>query len=126
MNSPQSIFIEAAALVTGATVAVGKQIVAAIDQGTMDQLRGSDGALIGAVIIVGALWTMKIYDGRRLDKRHDEAIKIQKDNAKQLLALTAESIKAHGLSVGAIKSMDRTIQHLSNEMSEWVGPMTKR
>lgn len=126
MNSPQSIIIEAAALITGATVAVGNKVLAMLDQKTMDQLRGADGALIGAVIIVGALWTMKLFDARRLDKRHDEAIKIQKDNAKQLLSLTAESIKAHGLSVGAIKSMDRTIQHLSNEMSEWVGPMTKK
>ncbi len=126
MNSPQSILIEAVALVTGATIAIGNKVVAMIDRETMDQLRGADGALIGAVIIVAALWTMKIYDGRRLDKRHEEALAMQKENAEKLMALTAESIKAHGLSITAIKSMDRTIQHLSNEMSEWEGPRVKR
>ena len=89
---------------------------ALVDRETMDSIRGADGALVGAVLIVAVLWLSKLADNRKLDQRHEEALKLQKENAEKLMSLTAESIKAHGMAVGAIKSMDRTIQALTDEL----------
>lgn len=52
------------------------------------------------------------------ERRHAETLAIQKENAAQLMAITVESIKAHGRATVAIESVDRTLQYLSGELEK--------
>jgi hypothetical protein len=96
-------------------VAVGvysatRYVAAMMNEDTWEKVKGSEGALFGAVIVVIVLWASKVMDGRRLDARHAETLALQKENSQKLMDLTAESIKAHGLTCQTIASVDRTLQ----------------
>jgi hypothetical protein len=111
-------FAEGIAFLIGAALALSDMILGLIDPAIWKELTGAHGALFGAVVIVLALWTSKIADSKRMDKRHDELMALQTANAEKLMGLTAEAIKAHGLAISAINSMDRTIQNLTIEISD--------
>jgi hypothetical protein len=87
-----------------------RYIAVMMDADTWQKVKGAEGALFGAVIVVIVLWASKIMDGRRLDARHAETLALQKENSQKLMDLTAESIKAHGYTCQAIASIDRTLQ----------------
>ena len=89
-----------------------------VDKETMDSLRGADGALVGAVLIVAVLWLSKLADNRKLDARHEEMMSMQKENSEKLISLTAEAIKAHGMSIQCAQSVDRTLQNLTAALDE--------
>lgn len=91
---------------------------ALVSKETMDGIRGADGALVGAVLIVAVLWLSKIADNRKLDARHEEMMRLQKENNEKLMALTAEAIKAHGLSIHCAQSVDRTLQNLTASLED--------
>ena len=106
-----------------------KYIAAMIADEDWQKLTGPYAFLFGLIIAVIVLWNSgrmreKNENIRRAaeavarEKQHSETLALQKENSQKLLDLTAESIKAHGMSVGAIKSMDRTIQALTVELSE--------
>jgi len=93
------------------------------------KMTGPYAFLFGLIIAVIVLWNSgrireKNENSRRAaeaearEKQHAETLDLQKENSQKLMDLTAESIKAHGMAVGAIKSMDRTIQSLTLEISE--------
>lgn len=101
----------------------------AITDADWQKIKGPEGALFLCVIIILTLWNSGRVRERNenlrrereeaaRENRHSATLKIQKDNAEKLMELTAESIKAHGLSVGAIRSMDRTIMALTEELKE--------
>ena len=92
-------------------------------------VRGSDGALFGAVIIVIALWTGKLADSKKMDKRHEEMLQMQKDlyasllktneaSNEKLMELAAENIKARLLNAEAVRNMDGSIKRLINTLGE--------
>ena len=107
-------------LLTLGMIVTGAHYVAnsIISKETMNDLRGADGALVGAVLIVAVLWLSKMADNRKLDARHEEMMKLQKDNADKLMALTAEAIKAHGMSIQCSQSVDRTLQNLTLSIND--------
>lgn len=119
VTSAMQLSLEAVGIFFGSIVASSHWLVATlVDKETMDQLRGGDGALIGAVMIVCVLWLSKIADGKRLDKRHAEQMQLQKENSSKLMELQAESIKAKAMMTQAVISMDSNIQRLTMELSE--------
>ena len=109
---------EGLALLLGSMLALSEHILGMLDPEVWRGLTGDHGALFGAVIIVAVLWASKLADSKRMDKRHDEMMALQTSNATKLMALTAEAIKAHGLAIQAINSMDRTIQSLTIEVTD--------
>lgn len=121
----EAITMTCSAIVEGLLLACGLGFAAInyylgtlVDQTTLDQLRSSDGALVGAAIIVVALWLSKMADNRKLDARHEEMMRLQQDNSEKLMKLTAESIKAHGMSIQCAQSVDRTLQNLTASLDD--------
>lgn len=101
----------------------------AISEKDWQKIKGPEGALFLCVIIILTLWNSgrvrEKNENKRREKeeaareaRHAENLKHQRENAEKLMDLTAESIKAHGMSVEAIKSMDRTMMILTEELKE--------
>lgn len=104
-------------IIEGTLLTIGSLITGAhytantlVDKATMDQIRGADGALVGAVLIVVVLWLSKIADGKRMDARHKELMDLHTKNAATITALTAESIKAKLLMTAAFKSLVKQLE----------------
>lgn len=101
----------------------------AITEKDWQKIKGPEGALFLCVIIILTLWNSgrvreknenlrREKEEKSRELRHAEGLKLQRENAEKLMNLTAESIKAHGMSVGAIKSVDRTLMNLTEELKE--------
>jgi len=118
LQSAVPVAIEAFAVALIGIYSGARYVANIIDDSTWDKVKGAEGALFGAVVIVITLWLSKISDGKRLDKRHSETLALQKENADKLMALTAESIKAHGLTCQTISSVDRTLQSFQQSNEE--------
>jgi hypothetical protein len=114
-----------------------KYIAAMIADDDWQKMTGPYAFLFGLIIAVVVLWnsgrvreknenTRRAAEAEAREKQNAETLTLQKDNSQKLLDLTAESIKAHGMSVGAIKSMDRTIQSLTLELGDRPCWATKR
>lgn len=114
-----------------------KYLASMIQDDDWQKMTGPYAFLFGLIIAVVVLWNSgrireKNENNRRAneaearEKQHAETLTLQKENSQKLLDLTAESIKAHGMSVGAIKSMDRTIQNLTLELGNRPCWATKR
>lgn len=106
-----------------------KYIAAMIADDDWAKMTGPYAFLFGLIVAVVVLWnsgrvreknenTRRAAEAEAREKQHAETLTLQKENSQKLLDLTAESIKAHGMSVGAIKSMDRTIQALTLELGD--------
>lgn len=81
-------------LVVG-SVATVRYFLAAIDDSTWDKVKGTEGALFCVVIGIIAIWFSRGQSEKKADARHDEMMKIYKDNSAQLAGLTAEAIKSN-------------------------------
>jgi len=57
-------------------------------------------------------------DRQDRDRRHSEAMAMQKDNAEKLMGITVESIKASGRATLAIERVDSTLQYLTQELEK--------
>ena len=113
-------------------IAIGngfKLILTIFSEADWQKITGPHAFLFGLIVAVIVLWNSarlreKNENNRRAaeaearEKHHAETLALQKENSEKLMALTAESIKAHGMAIGAIKSMDRTILALTDELSE--------
>jgi hypothetical protein len=60
----------------------------------------------------------KLKTEEATERRHNETLTLQKENSAQLMAITVESIKAHGKATVAIESVDRTLQYLTGEIEK--------
>lgn len=100
-----------------------------ISEQDWSRMIGPHGALFLACVGLILMWTNNRRRERReeaksareeaaREARHAEQMTLQQANADKLMELTAESIKAHRMSVGAIKSMDRTIMLLTEELKD--------
>lgn len=129
IQSAAATVIEGAILVSLATINGIKLLANLISEADWQKATGPYAFLFGLIIAVIVLWNSarireKNENNRRAaeaiarEKHHAETIALQKENADRLMALTAESIKAHGMAVGAISSFDRTIKDLTDELSE--------
>lgn len=90
---------------------------------------GPHGVAVVSILAVLALWGQGIAKSRQeradrakdeaaRERRHNEAIALQRENAQHLMSLSAESIKAHAKSVQAIESFDRTIRNMTEELKD--------
>ncbi len=115
-------------------------VVALISEQDWGRLLGPHGVAVAALMAVVALWLGNIRDKRILredlesrerreenrraveeasrEKRHTESIRIQRENADKLIALTVENIKAAAHVTASIESVDRTIQTLADELKD--------
>lgn len=57
-------------------------------------------------------------DRQDRERRHQEAIALQKENADKLMAITVETIKASGRATVAIERVDSTLQYLTAELEK--------
>lgn len=90
---------------------------------------GPYGALFLACVILTLTWTNNRRKERReearrdreeekRDRRHDESMKLQKENWERITALTAENVNARLVSAGAIDRMSSSLQGLTIELKE--------
>lgn len=90
---------------------------------------GPHGVAVVSILAVLALWGQGIAKSRQersdrakdesaRERRHNEALSLQRENADKLMSLSAESIKAHAKSVQAIESFDRTIRNMTEELKD--------
>jgi hypothetical protein len=104
-------------------------IVAIISEADWARILGPHGVAVCAILGLAIVWGSGLRKDKREDERrakeessrearHAESIRLQKENADKLIEITVENIKAAGKVTQAITSMDRTIQHLSNELSD--------
>lgn len=103
--------------------------MAVISDSDWDRITGPHGFLFGAVIAIGILWNAgrvrEKNETKRRDKeeearevRHAQLVATNRENAESLKALTVEAIKAQGKATHAIETMDRNIQHLTNQLAD--------
>ena len=129
LHSAAGTLIEGIILAAIAAVNGCKLIATVVSESDWQKITGPHAFLFGLIIAVIVLWNSarireKNENNRRAteaearEKHHAETLAIQKENSEKLMALTAESIKAHGMAIGAIKSIDRTIIALTDELSE--------
>jgi heme exporter protein D len=111
------------------TYQLGMTATAIITDQDWQRAFGPNGVAFISIVAVVVLWLNSIKrekneEARRekeeeqRDRRHSETLTLQKENSAKLMDLTAESIKSHAMSVGAIKSIDRTIMNLTEELKE--------
>jgi len=104
-------------------------VFAIISETDWSRITGPHGVAFVAIAAVIVLWASGMRKDKREDERrakeessrearHAESIRLQKENADKLIEITVENIRAAGKVTQAITSMDRTIQHLSNELSD--------
>lgn len=113
-----SILGEALAMLGAGGYAVFRYVSVVMDDESWKRLKGTEGALFGAAVIVIALWLSKIADGKRLDKRHAETLALQRENAEKLMTLTADSIRMHERTCQTIASVDRTLMSFQQTNEE--------
>lgn len=100
-----------------------------IAESDWQKLIGPYGALFIACIVLTLTWSNNRRKERReearrdreeekRDKRHDENMRLQKENWERITDLTAENIKARGISAAAVDRMSSSIQNLTIELKE--------
>ncbi len=121
-----------------ALTAIVAQINALLDETSWDRLTGRHGALFFMAIALLVFWNSnRLESKRRLEhlakleakedarrkeeetarqveneareQRHREAMALQQENARQLMQLTVEGIKAQGLVAESLKALKKTL-----------------
>lgn len=100
-----------------------------IAESDWQKLIGPYGALFIACVVLTLTWSNNRRKERReearrdreeakRDTRHDESMKLQKENWERITALTAENVNARLVSAGAIDRMSSSLQNLTIELKE--------
>lgn len=100
-----------------------------IAESDWQKLIGPYGALFIACVVLTLTWSNNRRKERReearrdreeakRDTRHDESMKLQKENWERITALTAENVNARLVSAGAIDRMSSSLQNLTIELRE--------
>lgn len=124
-----SYTVEGFILLTLAVANGGKFIAGIILDADWNKITGPHAFLFGLVIAVSVLWNSgrvqeKKENARRekeesaREKRHNELVATNKENADSLKALTVESIKAQAKATHAVETMDKNIQRLTVELAD--------
>lgn len=129
-NLIEGLLLAAIALANGA-----QYIAAVFSDADWNKITGPHGFLFGAIIAIGVLWNAgrvrERNETKRRDKeeearekRHQELVTTNKENAESLKRLTVEGILAQAKATAAqeratvaIKDMDNSIKELATELS---------
>lgn len=109
----------------------------ALTETDWNRLVGPHGFTVGLILAVIVLWATAMRreacetkrreaEEAARDKRHQDTIRMQRDNANDLKSITVESIKAQMITAEALKKLQESNDNNTDIIVELVGELKRR